>query len=407
MNPPPPQSVIYSQALALLKTPQAEQGYQMLKQLADQGFEPAQLRLGEMFARGQFVPRRADLAKQYLNPLLNQQSLPATLLLSWLAMEELDKKECQRILNHYKPPYHPKLLHLMGLLMISRAPEVALDYFAQGVAQLDLDSSFAYLACGQEFGLQLDNKRAQIAWQKVQASHYPLLQELKVDSWQTIDKTERELQPINLELASQIGPSQVLNHAPIVVLTPNCVTLAERAHLIRLASPSMQRAEVIRTVGHNQGQASNVRTNSSMFLSVKEKDVVAADIEQRVAQACHQPHENGEPFNCLNYQVGQEYQYHFDYFAEELASSQSYLKFGGQRVVTGILFLNHVAQGGETELPKLKIKQSPVPGAVLSFHNVDELGQPDERSLHAGLPVIAGEKWVATRWFRANKRENH
>ena len=34
------------------------------------------------------------------------------------------------------------------------------------------------------------------------------------------------------------------------------------------------------------------------------------------------------------------------------------------------------------------------------FFNVDAAGQPDRRTLHAGLPPSAGEKWLLSQWFR-------
>ena len=42
----------------------------------------------------------------------------------------------------------------------------------------------------------------------------------------------------------------------------------------------------------------------------------------------------------------------------------------------------------------------PRPGAALAFRNVLADGTTDEDSLHAGLPVRRGEKWIATLWIR-------
>jgi hypothetical protein len=37
------------------------------------------------------------------------------------------------------------------------------------------------------------------------------------------------------------------------------------------------------------------------------------------------------------------------------------------------------------------------------FDNLAPDGQPDPRTLHAGLPVREGEKWLATLWLRERR----
>jgi hypothetical protein len=39
-------------------------------------------------------------------------------------------------------------------------------------------------------------------------------------------------------------------------------------------------------------------------------------------------------------------------------------------------------------------------GDALMFANVDLAGNPDRRTLHAGLPPTRGEKWVLSQWIR-------
>jgi len=39
-------------------------------------------------------------------------------------------------------------------------------------------------------------------------------------------------------------------------------------------------------------------------------------------------------------------------------------------------------------------------GDALIFRNVDASGRPDPAARHAGLPVIRGEKLIASRWIR-------
>ena len=39
-------------------------------------------------------------------------------------------------------------------------------------------------------------------------------------------------------------------------------------------------------------------------------------------------------------------------------------------------------------------------GDALVFFNLDEAGQPDPRTLHAGLAPTRGEKWLLSQWIR-------
>ena len=59
-------------------------------------------------------------------------------------------------------------------------------------------------------------------------------------------------------------------------------------------------------------------------------------------------------------------------------------------------------EGGETHFPELDITVRGAVGDLLIFRNLDAQGMPDPRMLHAGLPITAGEKWLATRWIRGS-----
>ena len=46
------------------------------------------------------------------------------------------------------------------------------------------------------------------------------------------------------------------------------------------------------------------------------------------------------------------------------------------------------------------LKYKPRMGDALLFWSQKPDGSLDARALHAGCPVVAGEKWVATKWLR-------
>jgi prolyl 4-hydroxylase len=37
---------------------------------------------------------------------------------------------------------------------------------------------------------------------------------------------------------------------------------------------------------------------------------------------------------------------------------------------------------------------------LVLWNNMDEIGAPNEQTLHEGVPVTAGTKYIVTKWFR-------
>jgi prolyl 4-hydroxylase len=128
-----------------------------------------------------------------------------------------------------------------------------------------------------------------------------------------------------------------------------------------------------------------------------------ARLEQRVEAIFGYPIDHQEPLQILRYGVGGEYRPHHDYFDAGSPGYLPALKVGGQRVATVIFYLNDVLSGGGTLFPNLKLIAHGKPGRALAFANVDDNGQVIPDSLHGGEPVRAGEKWIATKWVRAER----
>ncbi len=63
--------------------------------------------------------------------------------------------------------------------------------------------------------------------------------------------------------------------------------------------------------------------------------------------------------------------------------------------------MSDVPAGGETVFPEAGVSVCPQKGNAVYFEYSNSLGQLDHRSLHAGAPVTAGEKWAVTKWMRS------
>jgi prolyl 4-hydroxylase len=188
---------------------------------------------------------------------------------------------------------------------------------------------------------------------------------------------------------------------PRVVVFGNLLSDDECDGLIALARPRMARSETVDTsTGGSEVNAS--RTSAGMFFS-RGENALCRTIEQRIATLVNWPLENGEGLQILHYRPGAEYKAHHDYFDPAQPGTPTILKRGGQRVGTLVMYLNTPAQGGGTTFPDVALEVAPVKGNGVFFSY--DRPHPVTRTLHSGAPVIAGEKWVATKWLRVGRFE--
>ena len=200
-----------------------------------------------------------------------------------------------------------------------------------------------------------------------------------------------------IQLKSEYEGAEVFSSEPLVAVRNDVISPIECAYLIELAKPHIKRAGVVLDEGFKPSEG---RTGSNHWLKYDEDDVVKS-IGQRIADIVGLPLENAESMQIIHYGPEQEYRPHFDAFNLSLARGQKAAQWGGQRLVTALVYLNKVEVGGATQFPKLGITVPATPGRMVVFHNTTEdISGPHPLSLHAGMPVEAGEKWAFNLWFR-------
>ena len=200
-----------------------------------------------------------------------------------------------------------------------------------------------------------------------------------------------------IRLKNEYEGAEVFSSEPLVAVRNDVISPIECAYLIELAKPHIKRAGVVLDEGFKPSEG---RTGSNHWLKYDEDDVVKS-IGQRIADIIGLPLENAESMQIIHYGPEQEYRPHFDAFNLSLARGQKAAQWGGQRLVTALVYLNKVEGGGATQFPKLGITVPASPGRMVIFHNTTEdISGPHPLSLHAGMPVEAGEKWAFNLWFR-------
>jgi len=188
---------------------------------------------------------------------------------------------------------------------------------------------------------------------------------------------------------------------PRIVVFGNLLSADECEEIIALARARLSRSETVET-RTGASEVNEARTSEGMFFQPAEFPVCAR-LEARIAALLGWPLENGEGLQVLRYRPGAEYKPHYDYFDPAEPGTPTILERGGQRVGSLVCYLNTPAEGGATVFPDAGLDVAPVQGNAVFFSY--DRPHPSTRSLHGGAPVIAGEKWVATKWMREGRFE--
>ena len=207
---------------------------------------------------------------------------------------------------------------------------------------------------------------------------------------------------MNTEFPKKIADNVTLfSSDPIIYVVDDFISEDECQEFINCSKDKLQPATV---VGLDNEQKLTDRTNEFAWLEHHANESIH-EVSKRLSILVQMPIRNAEMFQVVHYERGTEYKPHFDSFDQSTELGKKYWEPGGQRMITALIYLNDVKDGGATYFPELNISINPKKGNVLIFHNtISETTNINPRSLHAGMPVSSGEKWAANLWFRENLR---
>ena len=182
-----------------------------------------------------------------------------------------------------------------------------------------------------------------------------------------------------------------LSSTPRVAIAHSFLTPVEAYHIVQAAADIVEPSTVFdprtgRKIAHP------IRTSLNAAIGPTRESLPVQAILRRIAVLSGTAVEQGEPLTLLDYRPGQEYRAHRDFLPPGVAN---------QRIVTVLLYLNEGYRGGETKFLKNGLTVAGRGGDALVFGNTLPDGSPDLDSEHAGLPVLAGQKLLASRWIRA------
>ncbi|QHL90844.1 oxygenase [Sphingomonas changnyeongensis] len=151
------------------------------------------------------------------------------------------------------------------------------------------------------------------------------------------------------------------------------------------------------TVTDYNGDAA-FRTSETCYFDVN--DPLIVDIDQRIFAFSRLDLKYGEPMQGQRYAVGQEFKAHTDYFEPQGADYQTHTQVAGQRTWTVMIYLNEPEAGGATRFKAIDKTVQPETGKLLAWNNRRPDGSPNPSTIHHGMKVRAGTKYIITKWFR-------
>jgi prolyl 4-hydroxylase len=140
------------------------------------------------------------------------------------------------------------------------------------------------------------------------------------------------------------------------------------------------------------------RTSETCDLDSAYPDIAA--VEAKIAALTGIDPRFGEPIQGQRYAVGQEFKAHTDYFEPNGADFHRFCAVAGQRTWTVMIYLNEPEAGGATRFKAIDKTVQPEQGKLLAWNNRNPDGSVNANTIHHGMKVRSGVKYIVTKWFR-------
>ncbi len=205
----------------------------------------------------------------------------------------------------------------------------------------------------------------------------------------------------SIDLAHWHSPvaAEVLSSSPRIGRIPALLDKDSCSWLMTKARDKLRPALVYDSVQQKEIRHPT-RSNSSAILGLADTNVLLTLLQIRIAASMQVPLRQLEAATVLHYKGSEQIRNHFDFIDPGSPQYAEQIRQRGDRIITFLLYLNDNYADGETHFPEAGVKHKGTRGEGLFFVNVLEDGQPDLRTVHAGLPPSAGEKWIITQFIR-------
>lgn len=399
---PIPGDDIYALARTLLGNGAYEQAFERFAEAAANGHVAAAIEAARMALHGVGTPRDSARALAWLHAAEREGHPAAAYHLAWLGVggqvQAFDAAMQARLLRAANAGHPASML----ALAVYFGRKASADDQVRCIALLEHAANLGNAVAAQLLAERLvrgegciaDPAAAQQLYTQLDSYGHPRLPEVPGG----IGVTTSDAAGV-LELGDLLRPPPAtpLSHAPRVALVEDALSTDECRLLIAHSQPRLRRS---RAVDPATGLPLEValRTSSDTSFDPLSEDVALRLVQLRMAAVAGRPLAHAEQLTVLRYLPGEEYRPHRDYLPP--GSRERDHPEAGNRIRTICVYLNTVDAGGATAFPHAGLHVAPKPGRAIVFDNLHADGRPDPNSLHAGTPVQAGEKWLATLWIR-------
>jgi prolyl 4-hydroxylase len=142
----------------------------------------------------------------------------------------------------------------------------------------------------------------------------------------------------------------------------------------------------------------NFRTSETCDLGGR--DPVVSEVDAKPSTLLGLPLDAGEAMQGQRYAPGQEFKAHTDTFEPGGYDYFVHTAKMGQRTWTAMIYLNEPEDGGATRFKKIGKTIQPETGKLLAWNNLGVDGRPNPATLHQGMKVRRGTKYIITKWYR-------
>ena len=129
-------------------------------------------------------------------------------------------------------------------------------------------------------------------------------------------------------------------------------------------------------------------------------DPLVAEVDALLCGFLGIPPAMSEPIQGQRYAPGQEFKPHTDSFNPGGVDFFVHCAEQGQRTWTVMLYLNVPEEGGATRFKHIGKTFQPEIGKLVAWNNLLPDGSPNGATLHQGMKVRRGTKYIITKWFR-------
>jgi prolyl 4-hydroxylase len=182
----------------------------------------------------------------------------------------------------------------------------------------------------------------------------------------------------------------------------NFLTQEECQEIIEIINNSdLKSSSTISSADTSNYKVNDYRTSKTCYFY--NKYPLITYIESRICKTIGINNRCAEQIQGQKYCKGDQFKIHTDYFDKEVLKQNQTIR--GQRTWTFMIYLNDMeddnnCSGGYTSFPYAYIATKPTAGTAIIWNNLDANKKENIYSSHCGMPILKGEKYILTHWFK-------